>query len=285
MTESQLDQVAEIAAATGGEVDLLEHLARPIPLAVICELLGLPEEDRPKFRKWFSSLSQIKSLWGMTKIVPGLRKTMKYLREQFKEVRKNPRAGLMSDLVQAELDGDRLNDKELLAMVMLLLLAGHETTVHLLNTSILTLLQLPDVKQSLQSDWNQIDSAVEEMLRYNSPAQFTKPRFVTRDVEFHGQVMKRGETILPIVASANYDPARFERPTEFLLNRAKNYHMGFGAGPHVCLGLKLARLETAVLLEKLFTRWPNLQPAFDIEQPAWSSRMGMRSVDALRVKI
>jgi cytochrome P450 len=191
---------------------------------------------------------------------------------------------LITALVEAEQAGDRLSDAELQSMVMLLLLAGHETTVHLVSNSILTVLQLPEVRRSLLDDWSRVESAVEEMLRYNSPAQFAKPRFVTEDIEFHGQRLSRGEVVMPVVASANYDPARFDNPTEFQIDRPQNYHLGFGAGPHVCLGLKLARAETQIVLERLLTRWPNLQPAFESSGPDWSRRIGMRSLNTLTVK-
>ena len=122
-----------------------------------------------------------------------------------------------------------------------------ETTVHLISNSILVMLQLPHVKQTLLSDWSKVDGAVEEVLRYASPAQFAKPRFVTKDTTFFGQNLKRGEMIMPVLACANGDPAKFENPGEFMIDRPKNYHMTFGFGPHVCLGLKLARLETCLL--------------------------------------
>ena len=282
--DQQLDCVEHVAAKNGGEVDLIEHLARPIPLAVICELLGLPAEDRPKFKKWFSSFANIKTILGLVKVVPGLRRTLKYLRGQFEIVRQHPNQGLITALVEAEQAGDRLSDDELQSMVMLLLLAGHETTVHLLSNSILTLLQLPAVKQPLLDDWSKIDLVVEEMLRYNSPAQFSKPRFVTADTELHGQALRRGEVVLPVLSAANYDPAQFENPAEFRIDRPNNHHLGFGAGPHVCLALKLARAETEVTLERLFTRWPHLQPAFDLSNADWSRRIGMRSLNTLVVK-
>lgn len=282
--DAQLDTFAE-QLSSGKEVDLVKVLARPIPMASICELLGLPSEDRPKFKKWFSSFANIQSFWGLPKLVPGIRKTMKYLRHQFHVVRDSPRTGLVSALVEAEQSGDKLTDDEMLAMVMILLIAGHETTVHLISTSIWTMLTMPKVRQQLTADWAQVDSAVTEMLRYNSPAQFAKPRFVTRDTEFHGQSLKRGEVIMPILAAANYDPTRFENPSEFQINRPSNYHLTFGAGPHVCLGLKLARLETEIVLERLFTRWPNLRLAFTTEETNWSKRMGMRSLKTLSVRL
>ncbi len=285
ITAEQLQRVAQVAAANRGTVDLVEHLARPIPATVTCELLGLPHADRPKFQKWFASFSEIKSVWGLLKVVPGLRKTLRYLRDQFEQVRRHPRPGLITALVEAEQSGDRLSDEELQSMVMLLLIAGHETTVHLISTSILTMFQLPEVNRELQADWSKVDAAVEEMLRYNSPAQFAKPRFVTEDTEFYGQPLKRGEMVMPVLAAANYDPARFDRPAEFIIDRPDNHHVSFGNGPHVCLGLKLARAEARVVLQQLFTGWPGLEPAFDPSRPEWSRRMGMRALKTLAATI
>lgn len=286
IVDQQLDHAEQIALENGGEVDLVEHLARPVPLAVITEVLGLPESDRPKFRKWFSSFANVKmSLGGLVKLVPGLRKTINYLQSQFELVKKEPRAGLINDLVQAENVGDRLSDDELISMILLLLLAGHETTVHLISNSILTLFQFPDVRNTLTDDESKIAPAVEEVLRYCSVAQIAKPRFVTQDVLFHGQELKRGEVVIPVLASANYDPDRFESPDEFQIDRPQNYHLTFGAGPHVCLGLKLARAETQIVVERLLNRWPELEPSFDVENPQWSSRPGLRSPKTLPVKV
>ena len=284
IVDQQLDRIEQLASQ-GQSIDLVEQLARPVPLAVICEVLGLPDQDRPKFRKWFSAFANIKSLASIYKVVPGLWRTQSYLKKQIEQCRREPRAGLMHELVQAEADGDRLNDEELIAMVMMLLLAGHETTIHLLSSSILTLLQMPEVLQTLSNDWSLLSSTVDELLRYNSSAQFAKPRFVTEDVEFHGTQLKRGETIMPVLASANYDPAKFENPSEFQINRPDNHHLTFGFGPHVCLGLKVAKQETEVVLQRLFTRWPDLRANFDLSQPDWSSRLGMRSLSTLDVTI
>lgn len=220
LVDLQLDYVDELATQNNGEVDLVEHLARPIPLAVICELLGLPEEDRAKFKQWFGGFANMKSLLrGIVKLVPGILKTFKYLRSQFEHVRRNPRSGLITDLMQAEEAGDRLSEDELLSMTFLLLLAGHETTVHLISNSLLTVFQLPEVRRTLVEGASQIEQAGEEFLRYCSPAQVAKPRFVTEDVEFYGQQLKRGDAVVPVLASANYDPERFDNPTEFRIKR------------------------------------------------------------------
>ena len=286
LVDQQLDRVEELAGQNENEVDLVEHVARPLPLAVICELLGLPEEDRPKFKQWFGGFANTNSiLGGLFKFLPGLRKLLKYLRSQFELVRQNPRPGLITNLVQAEQAGDRLSEDELLSTVLLLLLAGHETTVHLISSSILTMFQLPEVRRTLIDDPSLIEGAGEEFLRYCSPAQITKPRFVTEDVEFYGQQLKQGEVVVPVLASANYDPQRFEDPSEFKIDRPRNYHMAFGSGPHVCLALKLARAENEIVLERVLTRWPHLRPAFDPAKPLWVRRPGMRSPRTLPMKV
>ena len=283
--DDHLNKLPDLIDPVSGQVDLVEHLARPIPLAVICEILGLPESDRPKFKEWFAGFSNIRSLFGILKVMPGLRKTIRYLQQQFESVKKQPRPGLISALVEVEQGGDRLSDKELISMVMLLLLAGHETTVHLISTSILTLLAHPNVTADLMADSNRAPPIVEEMLRYNSPAQFSKPRFVTKDTQFHGINLHRGESVMPAIASANLDPLRFESPERFDWQRPDNHHLGFGTGPHVCLGMKLARVETETVLLKLFEKFPNVSAGFDLKSPDWSTRLGFRALASLKVHL
>ena len=233
--------------------------------------------------KWFEGFSNVGSLTDIFRMVPGIRRTQKYLEQQFEIVRENPREGLISALVQAEVDGQKLSHDELLSMATFLLLAGHETTVHLISNAVLALLELPNVRAQLTGDWSLTDSAVEEFLRYCSPIHVSKPRLVVQDMDFHGQSLKRGQMIIAVLASANYDPAEFDRPHEFVIDRAPNRHLSFGSGPHVCLGLTLARAETRIALQQLFERWPNLRPAFDLQQPDWARRLGMRAMKTLHV--
>ncbi len=283
LANQQLDIAEQVARDNHGQFDFIEHFARPFPLTVICELLGLPDEDRVKFKKWFRAFTEISSVWQIYKILPGLKKCMKYFRQQFEDVRQNPRDDLITALVQAEESGDRLSDEELLSMAMLLLLAGHETTVHLIASAFLTLFELPKQRQALVQDWSTVDAVVEEVLRYGSAVQFTKPRFVAEDMEFCGEHLKRGELVIAGLAAGNYDPAAFEDPGEFRLHR-KNKHLTFGLGPHVCLGLKLAKAETEVALQQTLTRWPELEPQFDPQHPDWSKRLGFRSLKTMIVK-
>jgi cytochrome P450 len=191
----------------------------------------------------------------------------------------------MTALVQAEQDGDKLSENELLAMAFLLLVAGHETTVHLIGGGVLALLEAPEQKAHLLADWSLAPSAVEELLRFVSPVQVAKPRYVSRDVEFHGRPLRRGEVLIPMLASANADPARFESPERMDLARAPNPHVAFGSGMHFCLGAQLARVEAQVVLEELLTRFPNLSLAVPGAALKYTGRFGIRALTALPVRL
>jgi cytochrome P450 len=271
--------------AGAGPVDLMEALARPLPLTVICELLGLPEEDRPRFRQSVKAVMSVTSLWGIFRFLPSLFRLVGYFRRHFEQCRKHPRPGLMTALVQAEQDGDRLSEDELLAMAFLLLVAGHETTVHLIGGGTLALLTAPEQKARLRADWSLLPAAVEELLRFVCPVQLTKPRYLSRDLEFHGQSLRRGEILIPMLASANADPARFDRPERLDISRSPNPHVAFGSGGHFCLGAQLARVEAQVVLEKLFTRFPNLSLAVPDSRLKYTGRLGIRALTALPVRL
>lgn len=285
--ETLADEAIERLLATprnGRGVDLLAEFARPFPLAVICEMLGLPPEDRPRFTRWasvFSSAGGMASvLWGL---FTGVSRLMQYLREEFRRQRRNPRPGLMAALIEAEEAGDRLSEDELVAMVFLLLAAGHETTLHMIALGTLELLHHPAALAELTADWRLADAAVQEFLRHTAFALFTKPRYAAEDTEFYGQMLRRGETIFACLASANTDPAAFADPDRLDIHRQPNRHVAFGAGIHVCLGAKLARVEIAVALERLFTRLPGLGLATPPNRLRYSARFGTRSLTALPV--
>jgi cytochrome P450 len=268
-----------------GTVDLLEGWARPLPVAVICELLGLPEEDRPKFTRWVQALFRSVSLLGMLLALPGLFSLLKYIRRHFEQCRRRPRPGLMTALVQAEQDGDKLSEDELLAMAFLLLIAGFETTVHLLSGGTLALLKAPGQKERLLSDWSLLPTAVEELLRFVSPIQMSEVRHVIRDQEFHGQPLRRGDAIVAWLGAANADPARFPGPEKLDLSRSPNPHVSFGSGIHFCLGAQLARVEAQVGFERLFTRYPKMALAVDDSELKHSGNMLLRGPVALPVRL
>jgi cytochrome P450 len=289
--ENMRDRIADLCdglldrLAGKEQVDLLEEWARPLPLAVICELLGLPDEDRPKFTEWARRIFSTISLLGILRIWSSISQLMAYFRQHFEECRQHPRPGLMTALVQAEQDGDKLSENELLAMAFLLLVAGFETTVHLLSGGTQALMQAPEQKERLLADWSLAPSAVEELLRFVSPVQVSKHRYVVRDLEFHGQQLRRGDWIMALLGAANADPAVFPNPEKLDLTRSPNPQVSFGSGMHFCLGAQLARVEGQVGLERLFTRFPRLSLAVPEPELKYTGRLGMRALVKLPVRL
>jgi len=285
LADGALDELARQGAHATDGVDLLAHFARPFPLAVICELLGLPPEDRPLFTRWAARFSTSTSLLGIVLGFRGMSKTMRYLRAEIARQTAHPRDGLLAALIEAEEAGDRLSEDELLAMAFLLLVAGHETTLHQIAGSVLILFEHPDQLRELRADWGLAESAVPELLRYLSFAQISKPRYANEDVTFWGQPIRRGQMIFACLAAANSDPAVFAHPDQLNLRREPNPHVAFGDGAHYCLGAALARAEIEIALRRLFTRFPNLELALPPSQAQFSRRPGMRGVVALPVKL
>ena len=265
--------------------DLVRHMARPLPLAVICELLGLPLEDQPKFIRWMSGISSISNIFGIFKIVPFINKLSDYLRDQFEDRRKNPRDDLISGLVQAESEGQQLSENELLSMCFLLFVAGHETTTHLISGSVLALLQDRHVLSQLENDWSKIPGAVEELLRFVSPVQMTKPRFSIEDTDFFGSSIAKGTPLVALLASANCDPDVFDHPERLDIDRKKIHHLAFGTGAHFCLGLQLARLEAQIVLQKMFQRFPAMSLAVPESNLRWTKRVGIRALTNLPLNL
>ena len=194
-------------------------------------------------------------------------------------VRENPCPGLLSHLAQIESQGQRLSADELTSLVFVLLVAGHETTVHLINSAMRLLLQNKDQRARLLGDWNLLDSAIDEVLRFDSPVYLSKPRFVTCEYDFHGATLKKGEAVMAMLGAANADPQRFDNPELFDIGRSKNYHMTFGSGPHVCLGMKLAKSECAVAIRHLFEAFPDI----GLHDYRWQRRLGMMGMKQLHL--
>jgi cytochrome P450 len=249
-------------------------------------MLGLPPEDRPKFTRWASHFSTATTvpgiLWGL---LTGVRPMMRYAREEFRRQSRRPRGGLVAALIEAEEAGDRLSEDELVAMVFLLLAAGHETTLHQIALSVLTLLDHPGQLAELKADWGLAGSAAQELLRYVSFALMTKPRYAREDTEFFGYPVRRGQMIFACLATANTDPGVFGHPDRLDIHRQPNRHVAFGAGIHVCLGAKLARVETAIALERLFTRFPDLRLAIPRPRVRYTGRFGTRALVGLPVRL
>jgi cytochrome P450 len=170
-----------------------------------------------------------------------------------------------------------------MAMLFLLLLAGHETTTHLISGSVRELLRNPGLRDWLEEDWRRADLAVEEFLRFVSPVQFSRPRFVRKDVELGGVRLKKGEKIMPMLAAGNFDPQANKHPEKLELGRRPSRHVAFGAGIHFCLGHQLARIEGKCALQALFNRWPKLELATEDSNIRWRKRPGLRAIERLPV--
>jgi cytochrome P450 len=265
------------------EVDLVDRFARRLPLEVICELLGLPEQDRDRFSQWASGFGSVKGVMSALPAIWGLRKLIAYLRGQIEESRRHPRPGLIGELVKAEEDGDRLNADELLAMVIILLIAGFETTTHLIGDSVLMLETHAEQKAWLLADSDgRMERAVEELARFTSPVETTKAIYIATSGDFFGAQLRRGEKIIAGIAAANADPAVFGDPERLRLDRFPNPHLVFSSGIHFCLGMQLARVEAQSALGRLYARCPDLALAGSGE-PDWTARIGMRSLKSLKV--
>jgi hypothetical protein len=253
--------LAEADAAAG--FDLIDALAFPLPIAVICQLLGVPAGDRAQFRAWghdvAASLDPQTAAAAQTQSRASEIALLRYLQDLVRERRDNPDDTILSALIAAEEEGDRLSTGEVVRMSLLLLVAGFETTVNLIGNGTVALLADPDGWDRLRSDPAQVPAAIEEMLRYDSPVQLTS-RTATEPVELAGREIAAGRTVLVAIGGANRDPAVFERPDEFLLGRPDpGRHLSFSLGLHHCLGAALARLEGRIAIEELTSRYPALE--------------------------
>ncbi|NEA12764.1 cytochrome P450 [Streptomyces sp. SID10692] len=280
MTDALLDMMLSAPDRTA---DLVEALSFPLPMSVICELLGVPSLDREKFRTWsgraLSSTDRAvraASAEAMTAYISGLLDD------------KRAQSGdddLLSALIHtADEDGDRLSGDELVGMAWLLLVAGHETTVNLITNGVHHLLAHPDQLALLRADFSLIDNAVEEILRFEGPVETPTYRFTTEPVEIGGTVIPGGgELVLVALSDANRDPARYPDGSRFDITRDARGHLAFGHGIHYCLGAPLARIEARIAIRSLLERCPDLRPAADPATLEWRSGMLIRGPLSLPV--
>jgi len=254
--QAAADELVEPFMDSAG-CDFVQDFAGPLPAVVIADLLGVPRADRDQFRVWSSTLVQANPLLDMAG--PGLAAAAslyEYFADFLTDRREKPREDLISALVQAEVNGERLTDDELLGFCLLLLVAGHETTTNLLGNSAVVLAEHPEARRRMAEDPALITPAVEELLRYDSPVQGLS-RTLTRDVSLHGQTMSEGETVLLLFGSANRDERAFPSADVFDIDRKPDHQVAFGRGIHFCLGAALARTEARAALGTLLRRWPH----------------------------
>ena len=278
----------ELAAelfADGSPADLVERYARKLPLSVICELLGLPSTDRPRFIAWAKSLTRLTGMVSFLRMIAGIGPMKRYLEGRLQAARDGGGGGLIAELVRVEKEGGHISGQEMVAMVFLLLGAGSETTTHLISGSVYELTRTPKLRDWLEEDWSRANLAIEEFLRFVSPVQFTKPRFVRQDIELGGVRLKMGDKIMAMLAAANMDPNANPHPEKLDLERRPNRHLSFGTGIHFCLGHQLARIEGKCALEALFKRWPELELAVPADSIRWRQRPGLRAMEKLPVRV
>lgn len=264
IVESQLD-----AVKPGDTFDLIEQLAAPLPAIVIAELLGVPAKDHRRFKEWSSKLvaaiGVTNPLEGREQFEGALAQLLEYLGGIIAERRKAPQDDLISAMLEAQEERDALSDIELLATSNLLLIAGHETTTNLIGNGMLALLRNPDQFARLQGDRSLLRSAIDEMLRYDSPVQATA-RVPHEDIALEGATLPARAIVFTAIGAANRDPEAFADPDRLDVGRADNHHLSFGYGAHFCLGAPLARLEGEVAFSALLDRFPKLELASDALQ-------------------
>ena len=275
-------------AEAAGSMDVIEEFAYPIPVNVICEMMGVPIEDHERFKGWSLDIARgLDSIWLPPdseiprRSVAARHAISDYFRELIAARRTTPRGDLLSALIAAEEAGDKLSEEELLATCILILIAGHETTVNLIGNGILALLRHPGELRRLRETPGLITSAVEELLRYDGPVQRTA-RVASDDATIGGQKISKGDMVMPFIGAADRDPAQFPEPDRLDLGRADNRHIAFGWGIHFCLGAPLARVEGQIAIDTLVRRLPRLELA--TESPEYRQSLTLRGLKALPVR-
>ncbi|MEU2064584.1 cytochrome P450 [Streptomyces sp. NPDC013455] len=277
LTDDLLDEMAE--HAEDGVVDFLSLFAYPLPITVICELVGVPMADRPAWLRWTHALSFEQEKLGET-----LGPLVDYTQALVERRRARPADDLISELIRAQ-DGDRLTDRELVTMVLSLVIAGHDTTANFLANGVWALLTHPDQLALVRADPELMPQAVHELLRWCGPVLVSRLRYVTEDADLGWASFQAGDAVMAALSGANHDPREFPDPERLDVTRRHRTrgeaHVSFGAGPHYCLGAGLARHQAEIALSRLLTRWPSLSLAVSPEELNWQPVSGMRKLERL----
>ena len=282
IVDGLLDAVAE-----RGEMDVIQDLAYPLPAIVTAELLGVPPADRDQLKAWSEDFAEMLGNFQhnpnrFTRMLNSLDGMLTYFREAVSRDRIEPTEGLIHALRTAEIDGDRFTDDEVVANTIVTMVGGQETTTNLIGNGMLALLRHEDQLERLKADMSLIPSAVEELLRYESPSQHTA-RLAPDDVELGGKAIRKRQAVIAVMGAANRDPARFPDPDRLDIGRADNRHLAFGWAGHFCFGAPLARIEGQVALQKLLTRFGGVRLAPGAI--TWRHNLGLRGLTELRVSL
>ena len=273
---------------SAGRMDVINDLAAPLPAIVTAEMLGVPISDCDQLKVWSADFAEVLGNFQhnpdrASRTVKCVEEMTAYFREAIHHQKQHPRDGLISSFINAEIDGDRLTEEEIIANSIVTMVGGQETTTNLIGNGILSLLRYPDQMQRLRDDSSLIPSAVEELLRYESPSQHTA-RICPEDTELGGKLIRKGQAVIAVMGAGNRDPERFSDPDRLDIARAENRHLAFGWASHFCFGAALARIEGQLTFEAIARRTANL--AFEADrQIVWRENLGLRGLTALHITL
>ncbi len=275
-----LDRVRE-----AGRMEVIADFAAPLPAIVTAEMLGVPTSDHQQLKRWSSDFAEMLGNFQhnpnrVTRVRRSLDEMLEYFRGMIAELRRKPRPGLINSLLTAEVQGDRLSEEEVIANSILTMVGGQETTTNLIGNGIVSLLRNPDEANRLRQDRSIIGSAVEELLRYESPSQYTG-RLAPEDIEMGGKKISKRQAVLAVMGAANRDPERFPDPDRLDLTRKDNRHVAFGWGPHFCFGAPLARIEGQIAFATVLERFRDLR--LESGPLVWRENLGLRGLTVLPV--
>ncbi len=277
--------IDDVVARGTGEMDLLADFAEPLPAIVTAEMLGVPVEDHNDLKNWSVRFAEMLGNFQhnpdrLAGVLDAVEKLIAYFGQQVREQRQRPRDGLISLFLNAEVDGDRLTDEEVIANSIVTMVGGLETTTNLITNGILSLIRNPDEQRRLRDHLDLMPSAVEELLRYESPSQHTA-RLAPEDVELGGKKIKKRQAVIAVMAAGNRDPQRFEDPDRLDITRTDNRHLAFGWGAHYCFGAPLARVEGQIAFDTLLRRFPTIEMT---DSPLeWRDNLGLRGLKAFKI--
>ncbi len=282
ITDGLLDSARAVGA---GRMDLIADLAYPLPAIVTAEMLGVPASDRDQLKAWSEDFAEVLGNFQHNpdrapRVLRSVAEMGAYFRDAVRDHRVRPRDDLISAFLAAEQDGDRLSEEEIVANLIVVMVGGQETTTNLIGNGLLTLLRHPDELEKLRADLSLIPSAVEELLRYESPSQYTA-RLAPDDVELGGKHIRKRQAVIAVMGAANRDPERFPDPDRLDLARTDNRHVAFAWAAHFCFGAPLARLEGQIAFDTVLRRLPDLR--LEPSPLVWRENLGLRGLTALPV--
>jgi cytochrome P450 PksS len=264
-------------------LDIVTDFALPFPFMAICELLGLPSKDWKRLHACSRSFIAIPQKYRFVRTLPSLLSFIRYIQVCLKNRRRRPQQDLMSDLVGTDSSGNTLSDDEAVAMVILLMIAGHETTANLIASGVLELLRNPEILSTLRGNASLMPSAVDELMRFTAPVETAPARYVACDAVLHETQLRRGEVVLPVIASANRDESQFANADRLDIGRNPSANISFGRGTHQCIGFHLAKLEAGIAFSLILARFPQIRLACKPEELRWRPTSVVRGLASLPV--